>query len=117
MNSRKAERHIFLSFLLFTIVTCIESPAQSGTSSAISGTVLDASGAALSGAAITATEVDTKAVRTVQTNQDGRFLFSQVNPGTYTVSVRAPGFAEQVSQPVTVEVSRTVALSFRSEEH
>jgi hypothetical protein len=112
MNSRKAERHIFLSFLLFTIVTCIESPAQSGTSSAISGTVLDASGAALSGAAITATEVDTKAVRTVQTNQDGRFLFSQVNPGTYTVSVRAPGFAEQVSQPVTVEVSRTVALSF-----
>jgi hypothetical protein len=112
MNSRKAERHIFLSFLLFTIVTCIESPAQSGTSSAISGTVLDASGAALSGAAITATEVDTKAVRTVQTNQDGRFLFSQVNPGTYTVSVRAPGFAEQVSQPVTVEVSRTVALNF-----
>ena len=28
MNSRKAARHIFLGFLLLTIVTCIESPAQ-----------------------------------------------------------------------------------------
>jgi hypothetical protein len=86
--------------------------AQSGTSSAISGTVLDATGAALPGASITATEVDTRAVRTVQTNQDGRFLFSQVNPGTYTVSVRAPGFAEQISQHIAVEVGRTAALNF-----
>ncbi len=113
MNSRKAERPIFLSFLLFAIVACIEAPAQSGTSSALSGTVLDASGAALSGAAITATDVDTKAMRTAQTNEDGRFLFPQVNPGTYTVSVRVPGFTEQVSQPVAVEVSRTAALNFK----
>ncbi len=86
--------------------------AQSGTSSAISGTVLDASGAALPETEITATEVDTKAVRGEQTDRDGRFLFSQVNPGTYTVTVRAMGFAIQTSQPIAVEVGRTAALNF-----
>jgi hypothetical protein len=113
MNSRKAAHHLFLSFLLFNVVTYIESPAQSGTSSAVSGAVLDASGAALPDATVTATEIDTKATRTVQTDSNGRFLFSQLNPGTYTVTVRATHFAEQTSQPIAVEVSRTTALNFK----
>jgi hypothetical protein len=98
--------------LLYFIVNCVGLLAQSGTSSAISGTVLDRSGAVLPDAAITATDVDTKAERTVRTNQDGRFLISQVNPGTYTVSVRAPGFEEQISQPLAVEVGRTATVNF-----
>lgn len=112
MNSRKTAHYFFLGVLLFTIVICIESPAQSGTSGAISGTVLDASGAALPDATVTAAEIDTKATRTVRTDSNGRFLFSQVNPGTYTVTVRAAGFAEQASRPVAVEVSRTATLNF-----
>ena len=112
MTSTRSISCKFLFLLLLTIVNAVLCSAQSGTSSAISGTVLDATGAALPGASITATEVDTRAVRTVQTNQDGRFLFSQVNPGTYTVSVRAPGFAEQISQHIAVEVGRTAALNF-----
>ncbi len=113
MNSRKAAHRSFLGFLLFTIVICIESAAQTGTSSAISGAVLDASGAALPNAAVTAVRIDTRATRTVQTDSNGRFLFSQVNPGIYTVAVRATGFAEQISQPIAVEVSRTAALNFK----
>jgi len=111
MLRNRASRIIALSLLL-TAINSYSLLAQSGTSSAISGTVLDVSGAALPGAAITATEVDTKAVRTMQADPNGRFLFSQVNPGTYTVSVRAPGFAEQISQPIAVEVGRTATLNF-----
>ena len=48
----------------------------------------------------------------MQTDSNGRFLFSQVNPGTYTVTVRATGFAEQTSQPIAVEVGRTATLNF-----
>ncbi len=111
MLRNRASRIIALSLLL-TAINSYSLLSQSGTSSAISGTVLDVSGAALPGAAITATEVDTKAVRTMQADPNGRFLFSQVNPGTYTVSVRAPGFAEQISQPIAVEVGRTATLNF-----
>jgi hypothetical protein len=73
--------------------------------------VTDATGAVLPDAAVTATNVDTKATRAGVTNADGRFLFSQVNPGTYTVTVSAKGFAEQSSPPVQVEVGRTVTLN------
>jgi hypothetical protein len=65
----------------------------------------------LCNAAVTATNVNTKAIRAGQTNSDGRFLFSQVNPGAYTVTVAASGFAEQTSQPIEVGVGRTVILT------
>ncbi|MGD0519927.1 MAG: carboxypeptidase-like regulatory domain-containing protein [Terracidiphilus sp.] len=71
----------------------------------------DSTGAALPNAAVTAMNVDTKAARAGVTNADGRFLFSQVNPGTYTVTVKTIGFAEQTSPPVQVEVGRTVTLN------
>jgi hypothetical protein len=51
------------------------------------------------------------ATRTGETNSDGRFLFSQVNPGNYTVTVQAHGFAEETSRPVEVGVGRTVTLN------
>ena len=105
--------HASALFLILTVVNCAALFAQSGTSSAISGTVADATGAALPNAEVTATNIDTKAVRGGKSNGEGRFLFSQVNPGRYTVMVSAPGFAEQASQPIAVEVGRTVTLNFR----
>ena len=112
MKHTRIIEYFSLCLLLLTIVNPVQFKAQSGTSSAISGTVTDATGAALPNAGVTAINVDTKAVRTGQTNSDGRFLFSQVNPGNYTVTVKADGFAEQTSRPVAVEVGRTVTLNF-----
>ena len=111
MRHRIPTRPLHIFFLMLISVNCIQLAAQSGTSSAISGTVLDASGAALAGVDIIATEIGTKAVRSMQTDSNGRFLFSQVNPGTYTVAVRATGFAGQTSKPIAVEVGRTAALN------
>ena len=111
MKFAGSTRYFFLYFLLLTIVNSQLSTAQSGTSSAISGTVLDATSAALPDAAVTATNVDTKATRAGVTNSDGRYFFSQVNPGTYTVTVKASGFAERSPAPFPVEVGRTVTLN------
>jgi hypothetical protein len=113
MTNTYTSRLFLYIFMLLTIMNGRISIAQSGTSSAISGTVIDVSGAALPSAAVTATEVNTKAVRAGQSNGEGRFLFSQVNPGIYRVTVSAPGFAVQTSEPVAVDVGRTVALNFR----
>jgi len=86
--------------------------AQSGTSSAISGTVVDPTGAAVAGAAVEATDVNTRAKRTAQTDTSGHYLFSQVNPGTYQVSISSTGFARSTSEPTPVPVGRNVALNF-----
>jgi hypothetical protein len=86
--------------------------AQSGTSSAITGTVADTTGAILPNATVTATEVNTHATRIGHTGADGHFLFSQINPGTYRVTVKSPGFTAASSEPTAVGVSRTATLNF-----
>ena len=86
--------------------------AQSGTSSALTGSIVDSSGAALTGAAVTATDVNSKSVRTGETDASGRYLFAQVNPGIYVVSVVSSGFAEAASEPTAVSVGRTITLNF-----
>src|SRR5580698_2115517 len=101
-----------LILLLLTAINAASLTAQSGTSSAISGTVQDATGAMIARATVVATEVNTRAERTGWTNADGRFTFSQVNPGMYTLRVSAPEFAGQTSRPVPVQVGGTVTLNF-----
>src|SRR5580698_3319170 len=112
MNHMRRSCYNSLFFLLLTIVHYKSLPAQSGTSSAISGMVTDSTGAAVTHAEVSATNVETKARRIGLTNSEGRFLFSQVNPGSYVVTVAASGWAEQKSHPVEVELGRTVSLNF-----
>jgi len=66
----------------------------------------------VSKAIVAATEINTKAVRKGQTDSSGRYLFSQVNPGTYQVVVESQGFTTAKSDATPVGVSRTLALNF-----
>src|ERR1700678_2255821 len=102
-----------LTFLLvLTMVNRTVLVAQSGTSSALAGSVLDKSGAVVASAQVKAAEVNTAAVRDIQTNPEGRFLFSQVNPGTYVIEVHAPGFEAGRSQPTIVSVGQIATVNF-----
>jgi Carboxypeptidase regulatory-like domain len=104
---------LFLVFFAFAIpASSWKAWAQSGTSSAVAGTVVDNSGASVVGAKITAIDVNTKAIRTGKTDAIGHYLLSQVNPGTYQVSVSASGFEVAASEATAVEVGRTVTLNF-----
>jgi hypothetical protein len=99
-----------LAFLL--VLTMVNTWAQSGTSSALAGSVLDPSGAVIPNAQVKATDVNTGSVRDVQTNPEGRYLFSQVNPGTYRIEVHAEGFGLGRSQPTIVSVGQTALVNF-----
>ena len=99
-------------FAILAVMQGLSLCAQSGTSSALSGTLADQSDAAIAGAEVKATEVNTGSVRVVKSNDEGRFLFSQVNPGTYRIEVRIAGFAPGVSQPTSVAVGQTATVNF-----
>ena len=86
--------------------------AQSGTSSAITGTIVDPARSVIAGATVTASGINTGARRTAQSDTTGRFLFSQLNPGTYRISVVAEGFAAQQSASITVAVGQIAAVNF-----
>ncbi|MGC2398529.1 MAG: TonB-dependent receptor [Acidobacteriaceae bacterium] len=98
--------------LMLALGSALHAGAQSGTSSALAGTVTDSTGAVVAYAKVSAVDVDTKAIRIGQSDPAGRFLFSQINPGNYQVTVEAKDFAWQTSQVTAVGVGRTVTLNF-----
>ncbi len=59
---------------------------------------MDGTGSAVPGAAVTATDAETAAVRTVVTNGEGLFRIAALNPGRYALKVELIGF-----RPVTVQ--------------
>jgi hypothetical protein len=71
----------------------------------ITGTITDATGARLAGAAVTVTHLDTTASRDAITNEAGGYTFVAVPPGRYDVKVRLHGFKEYVKADVPVTVN------------
>lgn len=86
-------KEISLSLLLLLAAgTVTELLGQSVTSSTLLGSVTDSSGAAVVGATIRATEVNTGVSRSVQTDQAGNYTIPYLTPGLYRVEVEASGF-------------------------
>src|SRR6516165_421644 len=69
-------------FLLLTLCFPVVS-LYAGVTASISGTVTDASGAAVAGATVTATNVDTGVVTTQTTNAQGYYSFQALPLGKY----------------------------------
>ncbi|HKX31327.1 MAG TPA: TonB-dependent receptor [Blastocatellia bacterium] len=65
--------------------------AQS-TSGSMTGTVLDKNGAAIINAKVGLTDQRKQLTLTATTDQEGRFAYTQLQPGEYTVKVEAGGF-------------------------
>ncbi|HKV37569.1 MAG TPA: TonB-dependent receptor [Blastocatellia bacterium] len=66
----------------------------SSTGGAIGGTVLDQSGAVISGATVTAKNIDTGQDRTTKTGEAGQFRFPLLQVGRYEIAVDATGFGQ-----------------------
>src|SRR5579864_1393188 len=74
-------------------------------SGTIAGTIVDSQQATIQGAAVTATEERRNLTLTATTNDAGGFVFTQVPPGTYTLSVEAPGFKKLEREGVTLNAN------------
>jgi len=71
----------------------------------IDGQVTDPAGAVVLSATITLTNTKTGEVRTVQSNDTGGYTITQIQPGTYDLSVRAQGFKEYLSKGLEISVN------------
>jgi hypothetical protein len=85
--------------------------AQSKTTSALTGRVVDETGAALPGAKIEiASPQLIGGARTADTDGQGRFRFSEIAPGIYTVNATLEGFQPLRIEGVTLVVGATQEL-------
>ena len=80
---------------------------------AITGTVVDSTGAVIPSADVTLTDTGTGLVLKAKTNKSGDYFFSPIKTGTYTVSVSAPGFETTVQSNVVVHVTDRLNIPFK----
>ncbi|HYH85788.1 MAG TPA: carboxypeptidase regulatory-like domain-containing protein, partial [Pyrinomonadaceae bacterium] len=81
------------------------------TAAQISGQVTDSAGAAVSGATVTVKDDVTGLERRVQSNDDGNYVVTQLNPGTYTVTVEQQGFKRYIETSVTLNAKDRRSLN------
>lgn len=86
-------------------------PAFAQFLSGIEGTVHDPTGALVSGAKVTVTDVQIGVTRETKTNPEGYFRFDSIGASTYTVKIEANGFKgwEQTGLAIQVGETRTIA--------
>jgi hypothetical protein len=87
--------------------------AQTAVDGAISGFVVDASGAVVAGAAVRVREASTGLTRRATTGSKGDFLVAGVPAGEYRVTVEYAGFEPLNVEKVTVEVGGVTAVEAR----
>jgi hypothetical protein len=71
----------------------------------LTGNVTDQQGSVTVGAKVTVREVRTNVAKTVATDSAGNYRFSDLQPGTYDVTVEAPGFKTLVQKGISLETN------------
>jgi hypothetical protein len=74
------------------------------------GTARDASGAAVVGANVTVTEVQTNISRKALTNEQGEYNVNHLNPGIYSVSIGRPGFKTATRSNVKLDINQVIRV-------
>lgn len=87
-----------------------QSAAAQLTRGAVSGTVVDTTGAAVPGASVTARNVATNIARTAVTDGNGFYRIPALEPGRYLVAVEMPGFSRVENRDIEVRTTQEVTF-------
>jgi hypothetical protein len=94
--------------LVFLLVACAVASAQQSASSAVMGSVVDTTQAAVPGATVTVTQIGTGARRVVVTDGDGRFSVPALRAATYSLRVELAGFTTAEIKELVLRDGETI---------
>jgi len=108
----RKKQSLFLGLAVGTVVIFLAVVAVGQSDrGAIAGSVVDSTGAVVSGASVTVTGVDTGAVYKAETTGSGLYRIGDVQIGTYNVTVEATGFKTSLQKGLVVQVNSVTALN------
>ena len=102
-------------FVVLILVLCLAGVVLAQTDTArVTGTITDQTGAVLSNATVTVTEIGTGRVITAKTNDSGEYVANALPVGKYHVEVKQEGF-KTAAADFTLEVSQVRDISLKLE--
>lgn len=109
---RRSSQSLRFALAIALAALCATAFAQS--TARIEGTVTDNSGAALPGATVTATNVETNVSRSVVSDRNGAYLITPLQVGEYDVRFELSGF-RSATVPVELTVSEVARVDIQLE--
>jgi hypothetical protein len=110
MQVRKSAVLVFFPLLVAFLLTTATAQTNQGS---IAGNVTDPSGALVSGAKITAKNVNTGATYETVSTSSGGYRLPNLSIGTYNVTIASEGFKSAVLTGVLVQTATTSALDIQ----
>ena len=111
-------RSLRACILLFLAISLTQIAFAQDATGSLEGQVADTSGAVVRGAKVTLRNIETNAVRTQTSDNDGLYRFVQLSVGKYVLLVDSSTFAHFSQSPIEITVSQTsrvdVALALAS---
>lgn len=108
-------RKLFFLLAVFSLIILIDAPSFGQGNAALTGTVIDPTGATVTGATVTATNIGTNVADTAQTSGSGIYRFPTLPVGIYTVAVQGTGFKSAKVENVVLTVGQTVTQDIKLE--
>jgi len=110
---RKSKTLMLFVSLLIAVCLGAALPAwtQTTSSGTVAGVVTDQSNAVVVGATVTLTDPSTGGSQTATTNESGRYIFVNVQPGTYNMQIGKTGFATNKVSKISVEVQQATTVN------
>ena len=104
-------RHLVTATLFaLSLWVCSGAVLAQGLTGQISGSVTDSSGAVVSNATLQLTNAQTGQTRSTTTSSEGRFVFPELLPGTFTLVIEATGFKKLEQANLVVSAAERVSL-------
>jgi hypothetical protein len=98
---------------LFTIILVASAVSYAQSTATLSGTVTDPSGAVVPQAKVTVRGLATGVDRVATSDAEGSYAIPSLQPGNYSVTVQAPGFAKYELGSVTLQVDQSVTSNVK----
>src|SRR5450631_1224055 len=104
----------FRNLIFAVLAVCLSwSATAQQISGSIRGTVVDATGAALQGASVSATQKETGLTRTAKTDRSGEYVILELLVGHYRLQVEGKGFQTYIQQGIILDVNETATIPVR----
>lgn len=103
--------HLVIAAALLSALGSGAAWAQSSASGTVTGQISDQQGAAIPGVDISLTDPSTNITLKSVTNGSGRFIISNVNPGSYNITIARTGFSTRKIDKQDVKVAEVLAIN------